>query len=263
MTIRVLGVVPTRLSSTRLPRKPLHPLLGRPLIEWVWRRVADMSVLDRVVVATDSEEIADVCRGLGAPVEMTAASHLTGTDRVAEVAERDRYAGFEIVANIQGDEPLLEESNLRAAVDLVRDGWDIGTCAVPIESVEEWRDPAVVKVVRSDDGGALYFSRAAIPYQRDGGLDNESDALDGARDASDRPLRHVGVYAYSRSALSAWTRLAPGALERSEKLEQLRPLAAGQRIGVAVVKSAARGVDTPADVRMVEDTLSRTATNLA
>src|SRR5690606_5063093 len=125
---RVLGIVPARLASTRLPNKPLYPLLGRPLIEWVWRRVAAMRVLDHVVVATDSPEVAEICRGLGAPVEMTSPEHPSGTDRVAEVARREEYAGFEVIANIQGDEPLLREGHLEEAIALVRDeAWDVGT----------------------------------------------------------------------------------------------------------------------------------------
>ena len=113
MSGQVLGIVPARLASTRLPRKPLYPLLGRPLIEWVWRRVAEMSVLDRAVIATDSPEVADVCRALGAPVELTSPDHPSGTDRVAEVADLPAYRGFDFIANVQGDEPLLKASGRR------------------------------------------------------------------------------------------------------------------------------------------------------
>ena len=128
MSGQVLGIVPARLASTRLPNKPLYPLLGRPLIEWVWKRVESMSVLDHAVVATDSEEVAEVCHALGAPVEMTSGAHPSGTDRVAEVADRPEYASYPFIANVQGDEPLLKESHLRAAIDLVRSGgWDVGT----------------------------------------------------------------------------------------------------------------------------------------
>ena len=126
MSSRVLGIVPARLASTRLPNKPLYPILGRPLIEWVWRRVEGMKVLDEVVVATDAEEVAEVCRAMGAPVEMTSGEHPSGTDRVAEVARSERYAGFDVIANIQGDEPLLQEEHVEAAIRLVRDdGWEM------------------------------------------------------------------------------------------------------------------------------------------
>jgi 3-deoxy-manno-octulosonate cytidylyltransferase (CMP-KDO synthetase) len=245
----VLGIVPARLASTRLPNKPLYPILGRPLIEWVWRRVESMSVLDHAVVATDSEEVAEVCRTLGAPVEMTSREHPSGTDRVAEVADRPEYERFAFVANVQGDEPLLKESHLRAAIDLVRgDGWDVGTCATPLMSDQARKDSSVVKVVRAASGRALYFSRAPVPYKRD-----EKPAGD---ELEREPfLRHIGIYAYTRDALHDWVVLAPSQLERLEMLEQLRPLEAGLRIGVAIVGAADPGVDTAADVLRVEEKL--------
>jgi len=246
LTGRVLGIVPARLASTRLPRKPLYPLLGKPLIEWVWMRVARMSVLDHAVVATDSEEVADVCAALGAPVEMTSPEHPSGTDRVAEVARRAEYAGFEYIANVQGDEPLLNEAHLRSAIDLVREGgWDVGTCATPLLKAEARKDPSVVKVARAAGGRALYFSRAPIPYKRD-----EKPAPD---ELEREPfLRHIGIYAYTRAALEDWVALSPTPLERLELLEQLRPLESGLRIGVAVVGAADPGVDTPADALRME-----------
>ncbi|MBT8336216.1 MAG: 3-deoxy-manno-octulosonate cytidylyltransferase [Gemmatimonadetes bacterium] len=240
-----MGIVPARLASTRLPDKPLYPLLGRPLIEWVWRRVKDMPSLDAVVVATDHESVAEVCRKVGAPVELTRADHSSGTDRIAEVAERPAYADFDIVVNVQGDEPLLREEHLAAAVRLVRDGWDVGTCATPLRDAEGRKDPSVVKVVRGDTGRALYFSRAAIPYKRDG--KPTSDEL-----AAAPFLRHIGIYAYAREALLRWVALPPSPLERLEMLEQLRPLEAGMPIGVAVVGAADAGVDTPADAVRTE-----------
>ncbi len=254
---QVLGIVPARLSSTRLPNKPLYPILGRPLIEWVWRRVETMSVLDHAVVATDSEEVADVCRALGAPVEMTSREHPSGTDRVAEVAGRPGYEAYRWIANVQGDEPLLKESHVRAAIDMVREGgWDVGTCATPVMNEEARKDPSVVKVARAANGRALYFSRARIPYKRD---DKPAD-----EELEREPyLRHVGIYAYTRDALHDWVALAPSPLERLEQLEQLRPLEAGLRIGVAVVGAADPGVDTAADVLRMEERLgNRRATSL-
>ena len=248
---RVLGIVPARLASTRLPNKPLYPLLGKPLIEWVWRRVESMTILDHAVIATDSEEVAEVCAAFGAPVELTSHEHPSGTDRVAEVAERTAFEEFDVVANIQGDEPLLQELHLEAAISLVRDdGWDIGTCATPLMTEEARSDPAAVKVARAAGGRALYFSRAAIPYVRDGKPEVE--------DLEREPfLRHIGIYAYSRNALSRWVALAPSALEQLEQLEQLRPLEAGLRIGVAVVGHVDHGADTPADVVRIETKLAR------
>lgn len=249
MSGRVLGIVPARLASTRLPNKPLYPLLGRPLIEWVWRRVEGMSVLDDAVIATDSEEVAEVCRSMGAPVELTSPDHPSGTDRVAEVARREAYADFRVIANIQGDEPLLKERHLEAAINLVRkDGWDIGTCATPILDLEARKDPSVVKVVRAQSGRALYFSRSPIPFKRD-----EKPTPDELN--RDPFLRHIGIYAYTPEALDDWVAMVPSPLERLEMLEQLRPLEAGLRIGVAVMGAADPGVDTPADAARMEERL--------
>ncbi|HEX6939136.1 MAG TPA: 3-deoxy-manno-octulosonate cytidylyltransferase [Longimicrobiales bacterium] len=247
-TPRILGVIPARLGSERLPRKPLHVLAGRPLIEWVWRRVNAMALFDAVVVATDSEEVAAACRAMGASVELTAASHASGTDRVAEVAARPAYAAFDVIVNVQGDEPFIEEEPVAASARLVLEGWEIGTAATPVRTLEAWRDPAVVKVVRGDDGRALYFSRAPIPHRRDGGPSPEDLA-------SARYLRHLGVYAYTPAALARWVALPAGELEAIERLEQLRALAAGIRIGVAVVEAGGGGVDTYEDARRAEERL--------
>lgn len=249
MTGRILGVIPARLSSTRLPRKPLHPLLGRPLVEWVWRRAESMRALDALVVATDDEAVARVCRGMGAAVEITDPDHPSGTDRVAEVVGRERWADFDIVVNLQGDEPLMEEAHVEAAVQLVTEGgWEVGTCATPLREESLLRDVSVVKVARARDGRGLYFSRAPIPFQRDGVPDEV--ALSGPLF-----LRHLGLYVYRREALLRWVSLPPSPLEEVEKLEQLRPLEAGMRIGVAVVQEAAPGVDTPEDARRMEGRL--------
>ncbi|HEX7051308.1 MAG TPA: 3-deoxy-manno-octulosonate cytidylyltransferase [Longimicrobiales bacterium] len=243
---RILGVIPARIGSARLPRKPLVPLAGRPLIEWVWRRVQSFSGLDAVVVATDSEEVAAACRAAGAAVELTRPTHPSGTDRVAEVAARPGYRDFDIIVNIQGDEPFITEAQVMAAAEQVREGWDVGTVATPVRTLEAWRDPAVVKVARRDDGAALYFSRAPIPFRREG----DPSAADLA---TPRYLRHLGVYAYAPATLARWVALPPGALEEIERLEQLRALAAGLSIGVAVVAAAAGGVDTHEDARRAEE----------
>ncbi|MGD2071614.1 MAG: 3-deoxy-manno-octulosonate cytidylyltransferase [Gemmatimonadota bacterium] len=246
MSDRVLGIVPARLASTRLPDKPLYPLLGKPLIDWVWQRVRGMEVLDHAVVATDSEEVAEICRALGAPVEMTSPDHPSGTDRIAEVARREAYRDYPVVVNIQGDEPLLQGEHLAAAVALVRqDGWEVGTCASPLLDEEARKDPSVVKVARAAGGRALYFSRARIPFKRD--LKPTPEEL-----GREPFLRHIGIYACRREALFRWVAMAPSALERLEMLEQLRPLEAGLRIGVAVVGAADPGVDTPADIVRME-----------
>ena len=236
----MLGIIPARLGSERLPRKPLQLLAGRPLIEWVWKRVVQFSVLDHVAVATDSEEVAGVCYGFGADVEMTSEKHSSGTERVAEVATRAVYSDFDVIVNVQGDEPFIREAHVSEAVRMVRIGNDVGTVAAPMESAAMWRDPAVVKIARAPNGRALYFSRAPIPYHRDGEPRFDQETPD--------YLRHIGVYAYSRAALQKWVTLPATALEGIEKLEQLRPLAAGMSIGVGIVESAESGVDTPEDL---------------
>lgn len=246
---RILGIIPARLASERLPRKPLVELAGRPLIEWVWRRVRSMPVLDRVVVATDADEVAAACVAAGAEVVLSSSEHRSGTERAAEVASRQEYADFDVVVNVQGDEPFMTPEAVSTAAGFAAGEWDIGTVATPVADAQEWRDPAVVKVVRGDEGRALYFSRAPIPSPRDG--EPPPDAL-----RSGRYLRHLGVYAYTAAALRRWAALPPDELEMIERLEQLRPLAAGLGIGVGVVPSVEPGVDTPDDVRRAERRLA-------
>ena len=250
MNSPILGVVPARLDSSRLPRKPLQLILGRPLLEWVWERVSSMRIFDHLVVAVDAPEVRELCESLGAPVVMTDPGHPSGTDRVAQVVGRPEFRDFSVIVNVQGDEPLVEEAHIEMAVDLVRDReWDVGTCATPIVSHEARRDPSVVKVARASGGRALYFSRAEVPFKRDGEATHE--------ELSSAPfLRHVGIYAYRRDALSRWVELAPSALEQLERLEQLRALEDGIRVGVGVVERAGPGVDTAADVVRMEEILS-------
>lgn len=251
---RVLGVIPARLGSERLPRKPLYPLAGRPLIEWVWRRVRAFRSLDQVVVATDSEEVVSACRAMGAEVSLTSPDHTSGTERAAEVVQRSEFAGFDLVVNVQGDEPFIGEAQVTDALEqAVRFG--IGTVATPVRTLEAWLDPAVVKVVRGEDGRALYFTRSPVPHARD-----REPTM--AELASPDYLRHIGVYAYTPESLLRWVTLPVSPLERLERLEQLRPLAAGMRIGVAVVEKTEGGVDTPADARRAEVRLRALAEEL-
>jgi len=251
-TGRVLGVIPARLGSERLPRKPLYPLAGRPLIEWVWRRVLSFDLFDTLLVATDSEQVADVVRSCGGRAELTSAHHASGTDRVAEIAARAEFADCAVITSVQGDEPFLDQEQVSAAVKLVQQGWPVGTVATPVCTLEAWRNPAIVKVVRRDDGAALYFSRAPIPFLRD--REPTPDELRG-----NGFLRHLGVYAYAPDALRRWVSLPEHLLEQQERLEQLRPLAAGIGIGVAVVASSPEGVDTPADAERAERLLREMA----
>lgn len=238
--MRTLAVIPARLGATRLPRKPLRLLAGLPLVVRVWERVRDSGVVDACVIATDSDEVAAIARQHGAAVEMTSPDHPSGTDRVAEVAGRPAYGDFDTILNVQGDEPFVEFDALRGATGMVTNhGFALGTAAA-LAGLDALMNPHVVKVVAADDGRAMYFSRAAIPFLRD------------PADASllrDRIWQHVGTYAYTRDALARWVALPPHPLERIERLEQLRPLAAGLAMGVACMAGTGRGgIDTEDDL---------------
>jgi len=238
--VKTLAVIPARLGATRLPRKPLRLLAGLPLVVRVLERVRDLGVADRCVVATDSESIRSEVLRAGGEAVLTDEAHPSGTDRVAEVAARADYRGYGAILNVQGDEPFVAAEALRGALEQVtaRD-FPLGTAAVRA-SRDILARPDVVKVVTADDGAAMYFSRAPIPFLRD-----DTDAAE--RDA--RILHHVGVYAYTPEALASWVALPVHPLEKIERLEQLRPLAHGMRIGVAILAVAARsGIDTEADL---------------
>jgi 3-deoxy-manno-octulosonate cytidylyltransferase (CMP-KDO synthetase) len=232
-------VIPARLAAVRLPRKPLRLLAGLPLIVRVWQRVSAMNVGDACVVATDDESIAHAVLDAGADCVMTSDSHTSGTERVAEVARLPEFADCATIVNVQGDEPFIGHGAVGGAAEMVSSGrFPLGTAASPA-SWEISNDPSIVKVVRGDDESAMYFSRASIPFPRDG---SSSTTI--------RPLQHIGVYAYSREALERWVALPPHDLEMTERLEQLRPLAAGIPIGVAIAdEPPAAGIDTEEDLR--------------
>ncbi|HEV8453744.1 MAG TPA: 3-deoxy-manno-octulosonate cytidylyltransferase, partial [Gemmatimonadales bacterium] len=206
--MRVLGVIPARLGSTRLPNKPLQPLAGEPLITRVIERVLDHGLVGQLVVATDSEKVARVAEASGIRAVLTSASHATGTERVAEVAERAEFAGFDTIVNIQGDEPFLSREALAGALARVEQGDEIGTAAAPLDFALAG-DPSRVKVVTDARGRALYFSRALIPYLREPG--DPSDGL---------YWQHIGIYACSRTVLARWVSLPPSPAEQAERLEQ-------------------------------------------
>ena len=237
----VLVVIPARLGSTRLPHKPLQLLAGEPLIVRVVRHVMEMDAADRVVVATDAEAVAEVVREAGAEVVFTRADHVSGTDRVAEVGAAPGYQSYDVIVNVQGDEPFLPPAALAGAIARVDSGEDVGTAAAPLDPVEV-DDPARVKVVCDLNGRALYFSRSRIPHWRDGGV-----APGGTW------WQHLGLYAFRRTALERWTKLEPTPLELAERLEQLRALQHGFTIGVALLDEPAPvGIDTPEDLRRAE-----------
>jgi 3-deoxy-manno-octulosonate cytidylyltransferase (CMP-KDO synthetase) len=240
--VSALIVIPARLGATRLPQKPLRDLGGKPLIVRVVERVMAHGASDRIVVATDSVEVADVVRAAGAEAVMTRGDHPSGTDRIAEVvSSNSSFKRFDVVLNVQGDEPFVTAETLAAARGMVESGdFPLGTaaCPAPASILDQ---PDVVKVIRDETGRAMYFSRSAIPHLRDGADRAHRDGL---------VLRHIGVYAYTPKALAAWVALAPSALELAERLEQLRPLAAGIPMGVGVTTNAgAAGIDTEEDLR--------------
>ncbi len=238
----IIGVIPARFASTRLPGKPLLSDTGRPLIAHVLDAARRARSIGRIIVATDDPRIADAVATAGGEFAMTRADHPSGTDRVAEVARSIPTA--RIVVNLQGDEPEVSGEALDRVVELLEADPEapMATLATPIRDEATYRDPACVKVVCSSRGRALYFSRSPIPCHRDG-LPNPRTAP--------RPVAHLhlGLYAYRRDFLLAIAELPPSPLEAAEKLEQLRVLDAGFPIAVGIVEEASVGIDTPEDYR--------------
>ena len=243
-------VIPARLASERLPRKPLLEIAGRALIEHVYRRALAANARS-VVIATDTEEIAERARSFGARVVMTSPDHQSGSDRIAECAAACGWEPDTLLVNLQGDEPLMPAACLEQVAELLAADTRAAVASLywPVRDLGEAEDPNVVKVVTDAAGAALYFSRAPIPHVRGG-----------AGAAAPRWKRHVGLYAYRVSALQAFTRCAPTPLERAEKLEQLRFLEQGLRIAMAeAVEAIPAGVDTPADLERVRRALEHGA----
>jgi len=237
--LRIAGVIPARLASTRMSRKVLREIAGRHMIEWVWRAAARSGLMDPVLVATDSEEVADVCRARSIPVEMTSPQCASGSDRVREVARR---IDADIYVNIQGDEPMLTPDFFPPLLALFdRSQVQVATLAVGCPQ-QEIANPNAVKVVTAMDDRALYFSRAAIPFDRD------RAGFAGYR-------KHLGIYAYRKAALEKFAELPPGILERAERLEQLRLLENGIDIYVAPAPFDTIGVDTEEDLARAEEAL--------
>lgn len=240
-------VIPARLGSTRLPRKVLRDIAGKPLVRHVWE-AARKSGADEIVIATDSDEVLQACQAFGADACLTAATHNSGTDRANEIARQRRWSDGTIVVNLQGDEPLMPPALVRqAAALLVEDPQaHIASLCHPLHSLEEWLNPNVVKLVMDRRGYALYFSRAPIPWKRDGSQRESPRLPEGLA------YRHIGLYAYRVSALSEFSQLPPSPLEDCEALEQLRALTHGLRIRMGVIEvPPPRGVDTEEDLQAV------------
>ena len=235
-SLRIAAVIPARLQSTRLARKVLRPIAGRPMIEWVWRAATASGRMNPVVVATDAEEVAELCRARAIPVEMTSPACPSGSDRVREVAQR---IDADIYVNVQGDEPTLTADFFPPLLDLfARPEVEVATLAVCCPPAE-FANPNAVKVVTALDGRALYFSRATIPCDRD------QTGFTGYR-------KHLGIYAYRRAALDRFAALAPAPLEKLERLEQLRLLENGMALYVADAPRDTIGVDTEEDLLRAE-----------
>lgn len=236
--MKVLGVIPARQSSKRLPQKLLADIEGKPLIYYTWRQARKARLLDRVVVATDSKVIANVVREFGGDVIMTSARIKTGSDRVAVATRKFRSFHPSIVVNIQGDEPLMPPRAIDGAVRALLDDRQavMSTIATPFEHDRDIDNPNFVKVILDSEGDALYFSRSRIPYPRE---------------AQKHYLKHLGLYAYRREFLSKYVRMVPTPLEKAEKLEQLRVLENGYKIKVAVGRYKTYEINTPADLREV------------
>lgn len=244
---QVIAVIPARFGSNRFPGKPLALIAGKAMILHVVERVRRARNVYRVLVATDDARIFEAVRSAGAEAVMTSTGHSSGTERVAEVAEREIAP---LYVNVQGDEPLIEPGAVDAAIDLIRGHHlvPVGTLAVPIHQPEDILDPNIVKVVVDTEGNALYFSRAPIPYYRGNGTV--------PRSRTTLHRKHLGIYVYRREALLRFPQLRPGQLERVEQLEQLRFLEHGWKIRVGETEHDSVSVDLPSDVAKVEKILA-------
>jgi len=236
--MRVVAVIPARLASTRLPRKMLREIAGEPLLAWVYQGVRRCDALDEVVVATDSEEILTFCRQRGFAARMTSASHRSGTERVHEISTA---VPADVYLNVQGDEPLTRPEHIEILMEVMSPpSVEVGTIKTPCAEVDV-KNPSAVKVVTDTPGRALYFSRATIPFDRDG--------------ARPRYFKHLGFYGYRKSALDKFVSWPESSLERSERLEQLRFLENGVAIYVGETPFDTVGVDTEEDAQRVEEIL--------
>lgn len=236
--MKVACIIPSRYASTRLPGKPLRMIAGKTLVQRVYERAILAKVPDTVIVATDHTDIENEVNRFGGRVVMTSVDHPTGTDRLAEVAAH--FPEYDIIVNVQGDEPLIDPDVIdRLARDLLdHDDLDMATVATPLKK-EDYDDPSSVKVVVNRKDEALYFSRSLIPYPR--------------HDFSEPPLKHVGIYAYRRDFLLAYAKMEQTPLEKTESLEQLRALEMGYKIGVIQVETEDIGIDTEADLQRANE----------
>ncbi len=243
-------VIPSRYQSTRLPGKPLADIAGKPMVQWVYEQSLQAGAED-VIVATDDQRVADAVEAFGGKVCMTSPDHQSGTERLAEVVEKMAIPSDHIVVNVQGDEPLVPPVIIaQVAKNLANSQAPMATLGVEITSAEEAFNPNAVKVVTDENGYALYFSRATIPWNRDQFAQDQS--------VIETPLmRHIGIYAYRAGFINTYVNWQPSALEKIESLEQLRVLWYGEKIHVEkALQAPAAGVDTPEDLEAVRAILS-------
>ena len=241
-SVKFVVVIPARYDSTRLPGKPLADIGGKPMVQWVYER-AIASGAEKVIVATDDERVEQAVKNFDGEVRMTSKSHESGTERLAEVAEKYQFSDETIVVNVQGDEPMIPAVNItQVATNLAEANVGMATLAESICSEAELMNSNVVKVVTDKDGFALYFSRSAIPFDRDG----EKGELNYPF------LRHIGIYAYTAGFIKEYVSWPSSQLEQIESLEQLRVLWQGEKIHVAAaIEPPPAGVDTPEDLEQV------------
>lgn len=240
--MKIACIIPSRYASTRLPGKPLRMIAEQTLIHRVYNRAILAKSPDIVVVATDHRDIAEEVESFGGRVVMTAVNHPTGTDRLAEVAEQ--LADYDIIVNVQGDEPFIDPDVIDRLAKMLteHENLDMVTAAAPLKK-EEYQDASAVKVVVNQKGEALYFSRALIPYPREG--------------FAMPPLKHIGVYAYRRSFLLTYAKTEQTPLEKTESLEQLRALETGHKIGVIRIETEDIGIDTEEDLKKANEFFER------
>ncbi len=247
--MKVLGVIPARYASSRLPGKPLLDIGGQSMIQRVYQRVAAAPSIDQAVVATDDERILQHVLGFGGVARMTSVDHQSGTDRCAEVArEFDEYA---IVVNVQGDEPFMDLEDIDQVVSLLKgpNAAQIATLGTPLHEQKDVFDPNVVKLVKTSDNRALYFSRSPIPHLRNYPADQWLNHA--------TFIKHLGIYGFQRESLLAVTQLPVGHLEKLESLEQLRWLEAGFTINVGITEKVSQGIDTPEDLEKARKSIGK------
>lgn len=248
--MKFLGIIPARFASSRFPGKPLADLGGKPLIQWVYENA--LEEIGNLVVATDHEAIMDAVRGFGGRVMMTSQEHASGTDRCSEVAGTLAVKGetYDVILNIQGDEPFVRARDLKKLKVMFNDAdTEIATLVTPVRNAEDLFNANVVKVVCDTTGSALYFSRQAIPFQRNVPSDDWM--------SEHGYLKHLGIYAYRTEVLARISQLEPSALEKAESLEQLRWLENGYRVLTGIIREESIGIDTPEDLALARKKLEQ------